>query len=100
MSTTHAVARGGAVEAAARRRSLLERVIASIPRARADRGLHGGDVAVVPEIVARDTLLDILAAMMPLLVVAIGQTFVLIVAGIDLSAPADAGRARAWSAPR
>jgi ribose/xylose/arabinose/galactoside ABC-type transport system permease subunit len=42
--------------------------------------------AVVPEIATRDTLLDILAAMMPLLVVAIGQTFVLIVAGIDLSA--------------
>ena len=34
-----------------------------------------------------DTLLDISRAMMPLLVVAIGQTFVLIVAGIDLSAP-------------
>lgn len=42
---------------------------------------------VVPEIAATDTLLDILSAMMPLLVVAIGQTFVLIVAGIDLSAP-------------
>lgn len=42
---------------------------------------------VVPEIATSDTLLDILSAMMPLLVVAIGQTFVLIVAGIDLSAP-------------
>ncbi len=42
---------------------------------------------IVPEIAAADTLLDILSAMMPLLVVAIGQTFVLIVAGIDLSAP-------------
>ena len=42
---------------------------------------------IVPEIAAADTLLDILASMMPLLVVAIGQTFVLIVAGIDLSAP-------------
>lgn len=41
----------------------------------------------VPELVTADTLLDILAAMMPLLVVSIGQTFVLIVAGIDLSAP-------------
>ncbi len=41
----------------------------------------------VPELGSPDTLLDILAAMMPLLVVAIGQTFVLIVAGIDLSAP-------------
>ncbi len=41
----------------------------------------------VPELGSTDTLLDILAAMMPLLVVAIGQTFVLIVAGIDLSAP-------------
>src|SRR5437016_8182447 len=42
---------------------------------------------IVPEIAARDTLLDILTAMMPLLVVAVGQTFVLIVAGIDLAAP-------------
>jgi len=32
-------------------------------------------------------MLDVLAAMLPLLVVAIGQTFVLIVGGIDLSAP-------------
>lgn len=43
--------------------------------------------AIVPEIASADTLLDVLSAMMPLLVVAIGQTFVLIVAGIDLSAP-------------
>jgi len=42
---------------------------------------------IVPEIATSDTLLDILSAMMPLLVVAIGQTFVLIAAGIDLSAP-------------
>ncbi len=42
---------------------------------------------IVPEIATLDTQLDILSAMMPLLVVAIGQTFVLIVAGIDLSAP-------------
>ena len=42
---------------------------------------------VVPELATRDTLLDILAAMVPLLVVSVGQTFVLIVAGIDLSAP-------------
>ncbi len=41
---------------------------------------------IVPEILTFDTWRDILAAMMPLLVVAIGQTFVLIVAGIDLSA--------------
>jgi ribose/xylose/arabinose/galactoside ABC-type transport system permease subunit len=42
---------------------------------------------IIPEMATADTLLDILSAMMPLLVVAIGQTFVLIVAGIDLSAP-------------
>jgi ribose/xylose/arabinose/galactoside ABC-type transport system permease subunit len=42
---------------------------------------------IVPEIAAPATLLDLVAAMGPLLVVAIGQTFVLIVAGIDLSAP-------------
>ena len=41
---------------------------------------------IVPEIAHADTLRDILGAMMPLLIVAIGQTFVLIVAGIDLSA--------------
>ena len=35
---------------------------------------------------AADTWRDILGAMMPLLIVAIGQAFVLIVAGIDLSA--------------
>ena len=43
-------------------------------------------VPLVPEIVAPDTWRDILGAMMPLLIVAVGQTFVLIVAGIDLSA--------------
>lgn len=42
---------------------------------------------IVPEIAAPATLYDIVLAMGPLLVVAIGQTFVLIVAGIDLSAP-------------
>jgi ribose/xylose/arabinose/galactoside ABC-type transport system permease subunit len=41
----------------------------------------------VPELGTLDTALDVLAAMIPLLVVAVGQTFVLIVAGIDLSAP-------------
>ena len=41
----------------------------------------------VPEILTADTWRDILAAMMPLVVVAIGQTFVLVIAGIDLSAP-------------
>ena len=43
-------------------------------------------VPLVPEIVAPDTWRDILGAMMPLLIVAVGQAFVLIVAGIDLSA--------------
>jgi ribose/xylose/arabinose/galactoside ABC-type transport system permease subunit len=42
---------------------------------------------LAPEILAVDTWRDILAAMIPLLVVAVGQTFVLIIAGIDLSAP-------------
>lgn len=44
-------------------------------------------IPIVPQIATLDTGRDVLAAMMPLLVVAIGQTFVLIVAGIDLSAP-------------
>jgi ribose/xylose/arabinose/galactoside ABC-type transport system permease subunit len=39
-----------------------------------------------PEIATVDTWRDILGAMMPLLIVATGQAFVLIVAGIDLSA--------------
>ena len=43
-------------------------------------------VPLVPEIVAPDTWRDILGAMMPLLIVAVGQAFVLIVSGIDLSA--------------
>jgi ribose/xylose/arabinose/galactoside ABC-type transport system permease subunit len=43
-------------------------------------------VPLVPEIVAVETWRDILGAMMPLLIVATGQAFVLIVAGIDLSA--------------
>ncbi len=40
---------------------------------------------IVPEIATLSTLSNILSDMLPLLVVAIGQTFVLIVAGIDLS---------------
>jgi ribose/xylose/arabinose/galactoside ABC-type transport system permease subunit len=43
-------------------------------------------IPLAPEIVAVDTWRDILGAMMPLLIVAVGQAFVLIVAGIDLSA--------------
>jgi ribose/xylose/arabinose/galactoside ABC-type transport system permease subunit len=45
-----------------------------------------GMALIVPEILAADTWRDILAAMIPLLIVAIGQMFVLVVAGIDLSA--------------
>ncbi len=41
---------------------------------------------LVPEIVAAETWRDILGALVPLLIVATGQAFVLIVAGIDLSA--------------
>ena len=41
---------------------------------------------MVPEILTPDTWRDILAGMMPLLIIAIGQMFVLVVAGIDLSA--------------
>jgi ribose/xylose/arabinose/galactoside ABC-type transport system permease subunit len=43
-------------------------------------------VPVVPELLTLATWGDILASLMPLLVIAIGQTFVLIIAGIDLSA--------------
>src|SRR5438874_11471154 len=42
---------------------------------------------IVPEISALDTLLDIITAMMSLLVVAVGHTFVQIFAGVDLAAP-------------
>ena len=41
---------------------------------------------MAPEILATSTWADILGAMMPLLIIAVGQAFVLIVAGIDLSA--------------
>ncbi|WP_207457485.1 ABC transporter permease [Azospirillum sp. SYSU D00513] len=40
---------------------------------------------LVPEMASAEVLANILSDMLPLLVVAIGQTFVLIVAGIDLS---------------
>lgn len=40
---------------------------------------------IVPEIASWDTAQQVLVAMMPLLILAIGQTFVLVVAGIDLS---------------
>ncbi len=42
-------------------------------------------VPIIPEIATPTVLLNILSDMLPLLAVAIGQTFVLIVAGIDLS---------------
>ena len=42
----------------------------------------------VPELFNRDVLSNMLSDMMPLLIVAIGQTFVVIVAGIDLSVTA------------
>lgn len=45
-----------------------------------------GMALLVPEILAPETWRDVLAAMIPLLIVAIGQMFVLVVAGIDLSA--------------
>jgi len=40
---------------------------------------------IVPEIASWSTAREVLVAMMPLLILAIGQTFVLIIAGIDLS---------------
>jgi ribose/xylose/arabinose/galactoside ABC-type transport system permease subunit len=40
---------------------------------------------IVPQIASLATLREILTAMLPLLVLAIGETFVLIIAGIDLS---------------
>ena len=42
----------------------------------------------VPEIATREVMGDMLSDMMPLLIVAIGQTFVVLVAGIDLSVTA------------
>jgi ribose/xylose/arabinose/galactoside ABC-type transport system permease subunit len=40
---------------------------------------------IVPQIISVKTLVDVLIAMMPLLVLAIGETFVVLIAGIDLS---------------
>jgi ribose/xylose/arabinose/galactoside ABC-type transport system permease subunit len=42
-------------------------------------------IPIVPEIASLGSLNNVLSDMLPLLVVAIGQTFVLIIAGIDLS---------------
>ena len=42
----------------------------------------------VPELATREVMSDMLSDMMPLLIVAIGQTFVVLVAGIDLSVTA------------
>lgn len=47
-----------------------------------------GVAPFVPEMLSREVASDILGDMVPLLVVAVGQTFVLIVAGIDLSVTA------------
>lgn len=40
---------------------------------------------IVPQIVSKATLVEVVVAMLPLLILAVGQSFVLIVAGIDLS---------------
>jgi ribose/xylose/arabinose/galactoside ABC-type transport system permease subunit len=50
-----------------------------------------GIAAVVPQMLSWQTLLDVVIAMLPLAVVVIGETFVLIVAGIDLSVTAIMG---------
>lgn len=73
---------------AARRRNLLEQMLLSEYLVLILTVIYFATMAlVVPEIATIDTLLDIVSAMMPLAVVAIGQTFVLIVGGIDLAAP-------------
>ena len=88
MSTIQAVSPGRPAEETRRRRGFAERLLMSEYLVLVLTAVYFLAMwTIVPEIAARDTLLDILAAMMPLLVVAIGQTFVLIVAGIDLSAP-------------
>jgi ribose/xylose/arabinose/galactoside ABC-type transport system permease subunit len=88
MGTTQAVASRPAAETGRRRRGPVECLLTSEYLVLVLTAVYFAVMwAIVPEIATRDTLLDILAAMMPLLVVAIGQTFVLIVAGIDLSAP-------------
>jgi ribose/xylose/arabinose/galactoside ABC-type transport system permease subunit len=87
MSTTQAVTPGVAGQGRGPR-GRVERLLTSEYLVLALTAVYFAAMwAIVPEIASRDTLLDILAAMIPLLVVAIGQTFVLIVAGIDLSAP-------------
>jgi ribose/xylose/arabinose/galactoside ABC-type transport system permease subunit len=88
MSTTEAVSPARASEAGRRSRGLAERLVMSEYLVLALTVIYLLVMwPIVPEIATRGTALDVLAAMMPLLVVAIGQTFVLIVAGIDLSAP-------------
>lgn len=82
------MAPSGAAELARPRRSLAVRLLMSEYLVLALTAVYFVVMwLLVPAIATADTLLDILAAMMPLLVVSIGQTFVLIVAGIDLAAP-------------
>ena len=50
-----------------------------------------GVAVFVPQILSWQTLRDVVIAMLPLVIAVIGQTFVLIVAGIDLSATAVMG---------
>ena len=88
MSTTDILNPVRPVDAARRRRGVAERLLLSEYLVLVLTAVYFAAMwLIVPEIATRETLLDILAAMIPLLVVAIGQTFVLIVAGIDLSAP-------------
>ena len=85
MSTVEATAAPAAV--GAERGSWLRRLLLSEYLVLLLTALYvAAMVPLAPEIVAPDTWRDILGAMMPLLIVAVGQAFVLIVAGIDLSA--------------
>jgi ribose/xylose/arabinose/galactoside ABC-type transport system permease subunit len=88
MSSTQSITPGSAAEATRPQRSFAVRLLMSEYLVLVLTAMYFLVMwALVPSIATADTLLDILAAMMPLLVVAIGQTFVLIVAGIDLAAP-------------
>lgn len=85
MSTVEATA--GAASAGQERSSWLRRLLLSEYLVLLLTVLYVAVMALLaPEILAAATWADILGAMMPLLIVAVGQAFVLIVAGIDLSA--------------
>lgn len=85
--STAGIAGAGSADAGRERHAWLRRLLLSEYLVLLLTALYVAAMApLAPEILTLDTWRDVLGAMMPLLIVATGQMFVLIVAGIDLSA--------------